>query len=891
MLHKLVLYAYIIAFVSGCNKPGHFEVSDLKCEHLINPVGIDTSVPRLSWKLQSGEDNVYQTAYEIVVSTEISDINKGDGIIWESGKVLSDAMLVDFGGDHLKSNTKYYWTVRVWNQQNDVSACSEVSSFVTGMMKTGWHGDWISDSEDIDRKPAPLFRRRIIINRKVKSARAYIVAGGLYELYLNEKRLGDACLQPAYTRYDKRVLYNTYDITEEIRKGDNVVGVILGNGWYNHQAVAVWDFHKAPWRAHPKFKMDILIDFADGSQEVIATSNDWKYSTGDIVLNSIYSGEWHDHNLKKDGWLKFDYNDKDWGNAIKVEAPTDHVVSEMMPPIRISDIIEPRRVTRFNDSTYLIDFGRNISGVTELRIKGEKGTVVNLQHGERLKDNREELEMAALEYWYRSEEEMGDFQTDTYILRGDNDESFMPRFNYKGFQYVVLKSSKPLQEANFDLTAYFMHSDVEPRGRIITSDTLLTRIWKATNNSYLSNLFGYPTDCPQREKNGWTADAHSAIETGLFNFDGIKVYEKWLDDHRDAQKPDGTLPAIIPTAEWGYTWGNGIDWTSSLILIPWNVYKFYGDKRILEENFEPIKLFMSKMNAIAKDHLIHDGLGDWVPVKTQSNIEFTSSVFYYTDALIVSKIAGLLGEGKDEEAYKLLADEIKAAINNKFFDEEKGIYASGSQTELSMALFWGIVSEKDKQRVADNLAEAVYNSGEKIDVGLFGSKSLLHALSENGYADLAYKLASATEFPSWGYWIANGATTLYEHWDLSHVDEMSLNHIMFGEISAWYYNTLGGINIDERNPGFKNIKLEPHFVDGLNDIMVSHQGPYGEIVSQWEKEGKQVKYSVVIPPNSTAELSFDSNVEKVQKIDGKVVNSFNPELRSGKHEFILSLYR
>ena len=434
-----------------------------------------------------------------------------------------------------------------------------------------------------------------------------------------------------------------------------------------------------------------------------------------------------------------------------------------------------------------------------------------------------------------------------------------------------------------------MHSDVSPVGKIETSDELLSKIWDATNKSYLSNLFGYPTDCPQREKNGWTGDAHTAIETGLFNFDGIMIYEKWMQDHRDEQRPDGTLPAIIPTDGWGYTWANGPDWTSSMILIPWNVYRFYGDKRILQVNFNSMKLYVDKISSVAKNNLTNWGLGDWVPIKTKSNVEFTSSVFYYSDALIVSKVAKLLGKEADFRKYNKLANEIRKSINDKYFNSETSMYASGTQTEMSMALFWGIVPDSLKLKAAENLAKNVNKNG--LDVGLLGSKTILNALSQYRYADLAYKLASNINFPSWGFWIKNGATTLYENWDLSAKRDLSRNHIMFGEIGAWYYKALGGINIDENNPGFKNIILKPHFVQGLNDIKVSHNGPYGEIVSEWKKEGKTVKYTVVIPPNSKAVLFLEKYVKKVQlKGKDELLDANSPvKLESGRYKFILSL--
>ncbi|MCX6225195.1 MAG: alpha-rhamnosidase, partial [Bacteroidia bacterium] len=395
-------------------------------------------------------------------------------------------------------------------------------------------------------------------------------------------------------------------------------------------------------------------------------------------------------------------------------------------------------------------------------------------------------------------------------------------------------------------------------GNISCSNPLINKIWAAGNASYLSNLFGYPTDCPQREKNGWTVDAQIAIETGLYNFDGITVYEKWLADHRDEQQPNGILPSIVPTAGWGYTWGNGPDWTSTIAIIPWNIYLFYGDLKLLTDSYENIKLYVDHITDISKDGLTDWGLGDWIPVKSVTPKEFTSSIYYYTDALILSKAAKLLGRDQDQEKYLALSKKIVAAINAKYLNRETGIYGSGYQTELSTALFWGIVPEDMRAKVAENLKNRVLADNSHIDVGLLGTKAILNALSENGYADLAYMLASQETFPSWGYWIANGATTFLENWPLKTNTDISRNHIMFGEISAWFYKALGGIKPDPDQPGFKNIILEPHFVKGLSHFEARHNGPFGEIVSSWKREGNKILYSTVIPPNSTATVRLEN---------------------------------
>jgi len=505
------------------------------------------------------------------------------------------------------------------------------------------------------------------------------------------------------------------------------------------------------------------------------------------------------------------------------------------------------------ESKWLFDFGRNMAGVTKMKVSGTEGTTIRLKHVERL-DSAGQADMSNIDVHYRPTDDSDPFQTDIFILSGEGEDEFMPRFNYKGFQYVEVTADQPLELTKENLTAYFMHSDVPPVGKIHSSNNTLNKIWEAANASYLSNLFGYPTDCPQREKNGWTGDAHIAIETGLYNYEGITVYEKWLDDHRDEQQPNGVLPAIIPTDGWGYHWANGPDWTSTIAIIPWNIYLFYGDSRILEENYENIKRYVDYIDENYPSGITDWGLGDWVPVKSVAPKEFTSSAYFYVDAEILSKTAGILGKTADAKKYAALAEKIKTAINKKYLDRETGMYGSGLQTELSVALHWELVPDDLVPRVAENLAERIIADNKHIDVGLLGTKAVLNALSENGYADLAWEVASQETFPSWGWWIVNGATTFYENWPLDAGSDISMNHIMFGEINAWYYKALGGIFPDEEQPGFKNVILKPNFVPELDHFEASHKGPYGAIISSWEKQETGVEYKVEIPANSTATL-------------------------------------
>lgn len=825
----------------------------LRCEYLTDPLGVDEPHPRFTWMLNDSRYGARQTAYQLVVGSDSAAVAEGHGNIWNSQKIESDKMLAGYGGKELQPFTKYYWSVAVWDKDERPSA-PVVASFETGMIDVkNWRGAWISDGTDVNLRPAPYFRKVFDASKKIKSARAYIAVAGLYELSINGQQIGDHRLDPLYTRFDRRTLYVTYDVTSQLKPGKNAIGVLLGNGWYNHQSTAVWDFHKAPWRGRPAFCLDLRIIYEDGSVEIITSGKDWKTSLSPVIFNSIYTAEHYDARLEQAGWNTVQFDDSDWKGVIYRSAPSSNTVAQLLHPIRDVEEIPAKSVTRLNDTTYVYDLGRNIAGVSRIQVQGPAGTVLHLKHGERLRADGH-VDLSNIDVHYRPTDDTDPFQTDIFILNGKGEEAFKPRFNYKGFQYVEVTSSHPVILEKEDLTGYFMHSDVPVAGAVRTSNPVVDKIWSATNSSYLSNLFGYPTDCPQREKNGWTGDAHIAIETGLYGFDGITIYEKWLDDHLDEQQPNGVLPAIIPTGGWGYEWANGPDWTSTIALIPWNIYLFYGDSSLLAKCYDGIKRYVDHIERISPSGLTSWGLGDWVPVKSKAQVELTSTAYYYADVVILARAARMFNRQDDYRKYTALAEKIKKAFNEKYLNKETAIYASGIQTELSVPLYWGLVPDNIKEQVAANLAGRVEADQFHLDVGLLGQKAILNALSENGYASSAWKIASQETHPSWGWWIVNGATTLYENWKIDAGRDISMNHIMFGEIGAWLYKGLGGIKPDPAAPGFKNIILHPSFFQGLEQASASHRSPFGTIVSEWNRKGKKVYYRVVVPANATADL-------------------------------------
>lgn len=850
----------------------------LRCEHLDTPLGIDAAAPRLSWRMESPRQGARQEGYRLVVGCDSAAVARGEGGAWDTGSVASDAMLTRYAGTPLQPFTRYFWRVTLRDEQGKEHT-SPIAAFETGILSPAdWQGCWIADRHGRDRKPAPYFRREFRLDKPVRSARAYIAVGGLYELTINGERIGDHRLDPLYTRFDRRILYVTHDVTGQLRRGDNAVGVLLGNGWYNHQSGAVWDFHNAPWRNRPAFCLDLRIEYEDGTHETIASDLDWRTSEGALRFNSIYTSEHYDARRDDRAWSEPGFDDSAWEGVVYRSAPAQRIVAQQAVPIRQTDRLPAVAFRHLDERSYLYDFGRNMAGVTRLRVKAEEGTRLKLIHSERLgADGR--TDRSNIDVYFRPFDEEDLFQTDVVIAGSDTTE-FMARFNYKGFRYVEVVADRPLTLTADALVACPQHSDVEPVGRIRSSNGLIERFMQASDNSYLSNLMGYPTDCPQREKNGWTGDGHLAVETGLYGFDGITVYEKWMADHRDEQQPNGVLPDIIPTSGWGYGTANGLDWTSTIAIIPWTLYLFYGDTQPLEACYDNIRRYVDYVDRRSPGGLTSWGRGDWVPVRSHSSLELTSSVYFFVDATILARAAALLGHEEDRIRYAALAGRIRRAINDKYLDRERALYASGTQTELSVPLMWGVVPDELRGAVAANLARAVEREGYHLDTGVLGAKAILNALSENGHAETAYRVATQTTYPSWGWWIVNGATTLLENWDLEATRDISDNHMMFGEPGAWYFKAMGGIRPDPARPGFRHILLTPALT-GPDRFEASYDSPSGRIVSGWERRGGTLHYRVVIPANCTATLRLPDHIAGPRE----------RELGSGSHSLRLKRVR
>ncbi len=708
-----------------------------------------------------------------------------------------------------------------------------------------------ADQEWGQGAPSPIFRKGFRVAKAVRGATATICGLGYYELRLNGSKVGDHELDPAYTRYDKRCLYVTYDVTNRLTRGENALGVMLGNGWYNQHAREEWNFHNASWRDRPKMLFHLRIDYTDGTTETIVSDETWRASTGPVVLDGIRNGEVYDARLEQPGWDKPGFNDSAWAKPDIVAAPKGALRAQMQPPIRVTQTIRPVKITEPKPGVFIVDMGQAFAGRARLLLSGPAGTAVTLRYGERLEKDGSLVITQIAPFVYQ-----GPFQTDRYILKGTGNEVWESRFTYHGFRYVEV-TGFPGRPTLDDFQGRVMHTDFPITGEFVCSNPLFNDIQHLTMWAYRSNFLSIPTDCPQREKNGWTGDAQLACEQAMYNVDNAAAYAKWMNDFDDVQKPDGEFPGIVPTYDWGY--GTGPAWDSAFVIIPWTLYVYAGDARILAEHYDRMKRYVGYLTHRAKNHIVDYGLGDWVPAKTETPAAVTSTGYYYVDTLILSRAARLLGKVEDAERYARLAEDIRKAFNKTFYKGD-GLYANGSQTALSCAIYQQLAEPSQVGRIVDQLVANVQRQDGHLDTGILGAKYLFHSLSDHRRHDIAYRIATQTTPPSYGDWLKKGATTLWEDWR----GEASLNHIMFGDISAWFYQELAGIHATPAQPAFKRIIFRPRPVGDLAFVRASIRSPYGKIASSWRRGDRGFEWEVTVPPNTTATICVPtSSPEKV----------------------------
>ncbi|MDR1103390.1 MAG: glycoside hydrolase family 78 protein [Tannerella sp.] len=840
-------------------------VGDLRCEYLSRPAGIDVPHPRFSWSIASEERGVYQMAYRVIVSDNSADVRNRRGNCWDSGMQESDNTIqVAYEGEALRGNRSYFW--RVCAVVNGREVWSEPAFFHTGLLgRDGWKAQWIATEEE-PAEAGPLLRNTFTVEKRVREAYAFATAAGFYELYLNGQKAGNDRLHPAITDYRKTLLYSVYDVTAMLKKGENALGVMLGNGAYNllkTDGRYGWDGNVRP--GNPCFSMQLKILYEDGSETLVVSDGQWKYAFGPVTFNNIYGGEDYDARREMTGWAEAGFDDAGWRKAAEVPSPGG-VLKWQSVPIEVTETLASVTGTRPARGVYLFDLGRNIAGWWRVEAQGTAGQTLRIRGAETLNDalfakDLEPGDTLSEKFAYHAR-----VWTD-YTLKGSERETWEPHFFYTGFRYVEVAVSDGQDLTDLKIEGRVVRSAMDRNGEWTSSSPLLNRIHEAGLWAQKGNTVGYPTDCPHREKGAYTGDGQVIAEAAMHDFEMAPFYYKWLNDMRDAQEPGGRIPNTAPTIIGGM--GGGVAWGSAYILIPWWMYHYYDDVRILDEHYAGMRRYMDYLRNLARidarpeDPYIIDyfdgywySLGEWcAPGESDCpNHAVVNTFYYYYNALLMSRIAAALGHPDDAQQYRSLSDTVRQEFNRKFFSAETLLYGTDStyQTYQLLALVGDLVPEEYREGVLNTVVADIQRRDNHLNTGIIGTKYLWPVLSAGGYHDLAYAVATQETYPGFGYWINNHATTLLERWEGTD----SHNHQMFGSVTEYFYRYLAGIRSPlegKTTNGYRHVFLNPCMPAGLQMAKASLQMLPGRITSGWERQGDgQYSYEVSLPANTSA---------------------------------------
>lgn len=876
----------------------------LRCEYRINPLGIDVPRPRLSWVLKSdeaGARGLRQTAYQILVASSPALLQAGKADLWDSGKVESGRQnQVVYSGKMLPSRTRCWWKVRAWDQSGRVSSWSQPAMWSMGLLHASdWAGHWISGSIAVDYSHALYLRRVVTLRARPVRATAYICGLGYYRLYMNGQRVGHHVLDPGFTNYDKRVLYVTYDVTHLLRQGRNALGVVLGNGWYHNITPDLFGFENAPWRQPPRLLINLDVEFPDGSHETIASNSSWKWSTGPIVFNDIRSGITYDAQLAMPGWDDPQFNDSRWHQAEVVQAPKGKLEAQMEPPIRETEIVHPVRLTEPKPNVYVYDLGVNLTGWARFTAHGKPGQKIILKYNLKLNPD------GTVDMQYDHTHTYGRFQTDELILNQQGKGVLDPEFTYHGFRYVEV-DGLDYKPSLSSLVGVNVHTDWRSAGSFSASGPMINRMQKAIRRTLSESAHSMPGEEPTREKMGWTQDGQNSMDAAVYNFHAAAVYTNYLFDMINAQQRNGSVPPIVPTNGWGLTGPGGKPaafsdpwWGGTLPYVAWHLYDDYGDRRVLEEAYEPMKRWADYLTMTSKDHLLNWGLGDWLEVGSEGRpkrtpVIQTSTAGYYYCVMAVARAARLLGKTQDAEKYAKLAEEIKTSFNQHFLNRATGLYAEHSQTSQVLPLYLDMVPKGERHLVLQRLIESLHRHHDHMTTGFVGVMPMLFGLVDWGYPQLAYTVAMQKDIPGFLWMVANGNTTMRESVDgptgtLLHPFGTCIGGFLFGDIA--------GIRPDPSDPGYRKIIIRP-VLGNLRWVRARYDSIAGPISVAWKHNSARLSLQVSIPPNTTATVYIPATSEKGITESGRkltvdpgvkllrpIKNYVKVEISSGEYEF------
>jgi len=884
MTRKPINYLTVVILlfiVISCAKQ-KLKIDATFCENKQEILGVSTKDFRLSWNMKSPDRGVEQTAYRILLAENKTDLLKEKGLIWDSRKINSNqSILVVYSGPELLPGKTYYWMAKAWDNKGNESDWSCPARITTELSDAkDWNrADWIAldelnaadrivpgihvpmfNPEYKNRKSGehilPLFRKEFMVRKNLKEALVFITGLGQYELRLNGEKVGDHFMAPGWTDYDSTVLYNIYDISEQVKPGINAFGVLLGNGFFNIPNTRYRKLITA--FGNPKMILKLQLNYKDGTSETLVSNESWKVSPGPVTYSSIFGGETWNANMEQKGWDKPGFNDSSWKPARIVMTPDRNLRVETDYPVTVCDIINLKSIRKISSAkdSYLYDFGQNASGIIELEVKGNKGDTIHLYPAELIKETLEAEQKATGSPYYF-----------TYILKGEGVEKWSPHFTYTGFRYVQVIGAVPDTlrtdtELPHILSMKFLHTrnSAPQNGSFTTSFDLFNRINELINWAVRSNLQSVVTDCPHREKLGWLEQTYLMGGAIHYNYNIYHLYDKLISDMREAQSHDGLIPSIVPEyTEFTGGFRDSPEWGSAAVVLPWMIYNYYGDIRPIEKAWPMMVRYMGYLKSKSDHNILSHGLGDWYDLGPElpgvaqlTPVEATATAIYYYDASLMSRMASLTGRDSEAKEYAGWAEEIRKAYNDKFLDPVSHIYSTGSQTAISMPLVLGIVQDSLKKDVFRSLVESVNKSGKALTAGDVGFHFLVRALEEGDAADLQFEMNARDDVPGYGYQLKKGATALTESW--AALERVSNNHLMLGHLMEWFYSGLGGIDQSETSVAYKEILIAPQIINSIDDVSATFKSPYGTIVSKWSKTAEGTRVEVEIPVNTSALL-------------------------------------
>ncbi|MDT8391780.1 MAG: family 78 glycoside hydrolase catalytic domain [Lentisphaeria bacterium] len=839
--------------------------TNLRCEYLVNPLAVDAPRPRLSWEMMSVSPGAAQSAYRVIVADSGAALRHREALLWDSGRIESSQSLhVRFGGDPLSSCQRVFWQVMIWDEQGRPGRWSKMASFTMGLLEqSDWTGRWIGNYLG-NTNTGPLIRKEFVVTKTVKRALIHATAAGIYHLTLDGKAVSDDLFAPGWTDYKKRRYYRCYDITGALKKkGPHCLGVELGEGWYK-ETYGLWGLTAKRYGINLAFLGQIRLEYDDDAVEIVPSDTTWSSVLGHTLKNGFYYGEAVDAQLEPGGWNKPGFNEKGWSPVVDRSHANAGTPLQCYPaePVRVTEELKPVTFWQVAPNKVIYDFGQNFAGRVRLHVKGKAGHVVRMRFGE----------MVNLDKTLYVDNLRGAFCTDEYVMRGKREETWEPKFTFHGFRYVEVTGC-PVPPSLDHVTGVVIGSDTTRAGCFDCSSPMINQLYSNAVWTQRANFLDVPTDCPQRdERLGWTGDAQVFIRTAICNMDVAAFFTKWMNDLLDAQTEDGAFTNVAPDvldSRGGAAWGD------AGVVCPWTLYQCYEDRDLLEKMYPAMKRWVKYLKKTSNNLLCESTqcFGDWLSIdaETPKEVIRTAHFAYATD--IVRKAAEALGKHKAAKKYARLFNDIKAVFNDAFVAKD-GKIKGETQTAYLMALKFGLLNEKQAQRAASHLVADIKAKNTHISTGFIGTALIMSVLRDTGNLNVAYDLLENTTFPSWGYSVVNGATTIWERWNgwtkengPGDVNMNSYSHYAYGAVVEWMFDTIAGI--DHGDCGFQRFTLRPRPGGGLTHASATYHSPYGLIRSAWRKEKGGARYEVTVPANTRADITLPVKDLDCVELDGK----------------------